>query len=192
MIRVKSHLGGAFDAARLADPDFNLFAEPPFDKAAVIEYLLGPIAEVFCYGGPAARLASFKFAAAGRYGVHEAIVSSGLTMKSDGAPTDDLIEITGTDGILWLRNLTATMVEAPKLMLKRKDVVTVWDDHADYDLAGVAAAQRAHFAAVLRGKAKPRLTVEQAARAVLLNAAAHEAWKTARPVRVAALAGAAA
>ncbi len=181
MLRIKSHAGGqggfgpGLDPDRLNNPNHAMLLEWPFDKAALIERLMGPVVEVFCYGGPNTRIASFKFRADGRYGVHEAVYSPGLLVQSEAAATDDTLEITGTDGILWLRNLTATMVEAPKLMLKRKEVVTVWDDRVEYDQPHIQAGMREHFAAVIRGRAEPLHSLEEAQRALRLNLAAEEA-----------------
>jgi predicted dehydrogenase len=190
MIRLKSHAGGqggggpALDPSRLSRPDHPLLLEWPFDKAALIEHFMGPVVEVFCYGAPHTRMVSYKFQGESRYGVHEVVYSPDLLVQSEAAPTDDSVEITGTDGILWLHNLTATMVEAPKLMLKRKDVVTIWDDRIEYDHSHVQAAMRAHFAEVIRGRAKPLHTLEQAERALSVNLASEQAMREASAKKV--------
>jgi len=153
MIRIKSNLGGKGGfGLEFAPEDFTpamFTTHPSFAKREVIEYLLGPIVAVKTYEGPRARMEAYKFKAESRYGVHEMIFSPELEVMSEAAPTDDSIEITGTDGILWIRNLTALMVEAPKLMLKRKDKVTVWDDRIDYDFLHVQRSMREAFAAAL-------------------------------------------
>jgi predicted dehydrogenase len=190
MLRLKSHLGGAgelgaaFDPARFSAADEHFLLAPAFDKTALIEFLLGPIAEASGYAGPGARMIAFKFAAAGRYGVHEAVFSPELTMQTDGMPVDNSIEITGTDGILWVRNLTATMVEAPKLMLKRKSTVTVWDDKAEYSFVNLLAAVRKDFLNCLRG-GEPRHTLADGLRALTVNVAAQTAIRESRSVKLA-------
>ncbi|HPQ67940.1 MAG TPA: Gfo/Idh/MocA family oxidoreductase [bacterium] len=153
VIRIKSNLGGKGGFGPGLEPgEFSPAAfdtHPAFAKREVIEYLMGPIVAVKTYEGPRARMEAYKFKADSRYGVHEMVFSPELEVMSEGAPTDDSIEITGTDGILWIRNLTALMVEAPKLMLKRKDKVTVWDDRIDYDFLHVQRSMREAFAASL-------------------------------------------
>ncbi|NLH47550.1 MAG: Gfo/Idh/MocA family oxidoreductase [Myxococcales bacterium] len=189
MLRLKSHAGRdergeACDPAVFADPAHNPLILPAFDKAALAEYLLGPIAEVFAYAGPASRMVSFKFTAAGCYGFHEAVCSPGLAVQSVVMPVDHSLEITGTDGILWVRNLTGLMVEAPRLMLKRKCQTTVWDDRVEYEMPAVLAQMRAHFVAVARGREKPGHTLEQAARALAVNEAVADSVRAARPIRL--------
>jgi predicted dehydrogenase len=130
---------------------------------------------------------SLKFAAAGRYGIHEAVYSPQLVVQSATMPVDNSIELTGTDGILWVRNLTATMVETPKLMLKRKDQVTVWDDRVEYEFPRVLRDVRAHFVDCLRGKARPAHDVAAAQRALAVNCAAHASLAESRAVAVASV-----
>jgi predicted dehydrogenase len=189
MLRWKSHAGGAssfgaaLDPAKFSGDAGHFLLAPAYDKAAAIEFLLGPIAEVSGYGGAAVRMISFKFAAPGRFGVHEAVYSPDLSMQTEAMPVDNGVEITGTDGVLWVRNLTATMVEAPKLMLKRKSEVTVWDDKAEYDFAHVLAAVRNDWVAFLRG-GKARATLADGLRALTVNLAAEAAVRESRPIHL--------
>ena len=194
-LRVKSHagrlggLGLVISPKRLADPNFNLLLERPFEKVAVIEMLMGPIEEVFCYAGTYSRMVSFKFQAAGRYGVHEAVYSPDLLIHTEVMPIDNSLEITGTDGILWLRNLTALMVEAPKLMLKRKEQITIWDDKVEYGFINIMTDLRKHFIECIRGRARPRYSIQQAHRSLLINAATHTSLIESRPIRLADFTG---
>ena len=191
MIRIKSHAGGrggsdpGLDPARLADPAYNPLLTPAFEKIALAEYLCGPVREVFAYGGPAARMVSFKFAAAARYGLHEAVYSDELFVPPAGHAVDESVEIGGTDGYLWLRGPLARLVEAPRLMLKRKDKVTVWDDKTAHALPGVVALLCGHFLDCIRAGARPVCGVREAERAVRVNAAAHESARTGKPVPIA-------
>jgi len=177
MIRIKTNLGGSADLAGDAP-----LADAAFDKAALVEALGGRVAEVFCYGTGGARMVSYKFATPGRYGIHEAVHSPDLLIRGEGRPLDEAVEITGTDGILWLRNLSAMMVEAPKLMLKRKDRVTVWDDKTSYNHASRQRELRAHFLACLTGKATPIHSLDQSGRAAELNLAAAASREQGRPI----------
>ena len=190
MIRIKSNAGGrggwgpGLDPARLGDPAYNPLLTPAFEKVAVAEFLFGPIREVFAYGGPAARMVSFKFAAPARYGLHEAVYSEGLLVPSPGYSVDESIEISGLDGYLWLRNPMARMVEAPRLMLKRKDTVTIWDDKTAHAFPAVVAAACGHFLACVRAGATPLCGIREAERAVRVNVAAHESARTGKPVPI--------
>jgi len=175
-VRLKCQFG-------VRDPDAEL-RKRFLSDIGILERLMGPIREVFAYPGPDCRMLSYKFAGASRYGVHEMIVSRNLKNSDETEVMDHTLEITGTDGILWVRNLASCLVEAPKLMLKRKDQTTTWDDRADCDLAGLAKACRKRFAQNLRDHTScvASLTVER--RAWTLLDASLRAERESRPVAV--------
>jgi len=181
-IRVKSCLGAHGEHLVMAGDHF--LRSEPFDKIALMELLMGPIAQVHCYGRPGNCMVSLKFAAAARYGVHEAVHAPDLPVGDGQPPVDEVIEITGMDGVLFLRNLRAEMVVAPKFSLKRKDTVTVKDDATAYAPDALATLARQRFA---RGIRKPRHggnDLALALRAAKVNAAIALSLKESRPVTV--------
>jgi len=189
-VRIKSHVAGSgglgpvFDSAQFKNPDFHPLLAPPFDKIALAEYLCGPIEQVFGYSGNYSSMVTFKFEAAGRYGIHEAIFSPDLYIQSDAAPVDHSVEITGTDGIIWIRNLTAAMIETPKFMLKRKSEVTIWDDRVEYNFENLLTSVRSHFVKCITGEEKPFHTIAQGERALAVNMATQKAIKEGRAIRI--------
>jgi myo-inositol 2-dehydrogenase/D-chiro-inositol 1-dehydrogenase len=190
MIRIKSGAGGhggwgpGFDPARLADPDFNPLLTPTFEKIAFAEHLLGTIREVFAYGGPAARMVTLKFDAPGRYGIHEATYAADLRIVSPALAVEEVFEISGTDGYLWLRGPMGRTIEAPKLVLKRKDRTTTWDDKTAYAFPAVVAAACARLVAAVRDPGKTPGGLRAAERAVRVNVAAQESCRSGKPVRI--------
>ncbi len=189
-IRVKSHIGSQLDTnmadftETLNDPAIEICMLPPFDKAALIEHLMGPIDKLFAYGGAGRRMLALRFKEAGRYGVHEAVYSPQLPTAAGG---DHSLEITGTDGILWLRNLDSCLVEAPKIRLKRKDIVTVWDDRAEYSPEQQERALRVHILEHLERRVPSRFDLTGALRAIAVNDAVRRSLAENRSVRVASL-----
>jgi len=68
--------------------------EPEFDKAAIIEAAVRSDPRSSLQRREGRRMVSFKFETAGRYGVHEAVFSPELDVRSEQAPADDSLEIT--------------------------------------------------------------------------------------------------
>jgi len=182
----KTHVGKgvpAGEASNYLDPAFNLSCANAFDRVALIERLLGPTAEVFGWAGKGCRMLSLKFQAPGRYGCREEVYSPDLLVPDGSGSPVDTLEITGTDGILWLRNLTGRLVESPKLTVKRKDETTSWDDEAGDALAAVARALRLRFTGRQCGDA-PFYSVPDYARAVAVNLAAERSCREGKAVKV--------
>ena len=187
-IRVKSCAGGfggwgpGFSAEAFSSEFANPLILPAFDKVTLIESLMGPAREVFAYRAERSIVVSYRFEGVCRYGTHEVLYAPDLEVTSDGFSVDEAVEVTGTDGIVFLRNLSATMVEAPRLLVKRKDRARVWDDRRSFDFDRVVASMCAHFAGCACGRKAPAHTLDDAVRALVVNQAAMQSAAEARPV----------
>lgn len=184
-IRMKSNLAGNggwgpdFDAQRMRGTE-QLF-HPCFDKFALAAWLFGAPAEVMAYlndmdpacGGASVIL--WKGQEAGRYGIIENVYSPDMRIRSDYYPCDETIEITGTDGILWITRCTGRMVEAPPIVVRkgRTHYQIGVESGLATDWAEAFSGSARHFVtSVLAGRA-PRLSAEEgkAALRFLLTAA---------------------
>ena len=120
----------------------------------------------------------------GRYGVMEIVRAPEMQIRSDYFPCDDTVEMSGTDGILWINHCTARMTEAPAIEVRRGRTYytlgaecglrTGWAD-AWYDSAD-------HFAtSILRGR-PPRPGIEAGKQALQFLLAAKLSASTGEPV----------
>jgi len=191
-VRVKSHCGPASIPAAAFQKSAALGSMldlPPFEKVSIVERLLGRIEDVYAYEGFSSVMVSYKFESESRYGVHEAVVSKDMNASNGGGPAEDhVLEITGTDGILWLRNLSSLMIEAPKLCVKRKDVVKSYDYSAQSDFEILRTETRAKFVKLISGAEKRPDSTDEALRSALVNEAARLSVSACKAVKVSSLA----
>lgn len=120
----------------------------------------------------------------GRFGVMEVVRAPEMQIRSDYFACDDSVEMSGTDGILWVNHCTARMTEAPAIEVRRgrtyytlgaecglrTDWADAWLDSAD------------HFASsILRGR-PPRPGIEAGKQALQFLLAARLSAATGEPV----------
>lgn len=179
-LRLKTQLGRYEDEAPSADPAQRLDAHGAA-PLVLIERLLGPIAELFAYGSSQSRMLSYKFAKDGRYGVHEVTYSPELVFPPGGPNWLVTLELTGTDGVLWLNNLAGQPYMAPTLLLKRKDRTTAYDDRLEDEFGPLCEGLRARFVA---DPQPSRTFVAELRREALALEAAATSLAEARPVRL--------
>jgi|GEM_PF-3278476 len=182
MLRVKSNAGHLTDR-RHAEDNGNPLLRREFDRTSLIEKLFGPVTEVFCLAGQNAWLVSYRFVAPGRYGFLEAVLSPDLRFNSDGPSIDDSIEITGTDGIIWLRNLNGLLTEAPRFAMKRRDETLILDDRIEYSLESRELDLRLRFIESIEKKGAAPFDAAPVLRAARLAEAARLSVLESRPVR---------
>jgi len=78
------------------------------------------------YDGPA--LVSWKYAGVPKYGSWEVVASLGLRVRSRYYPSDDRIEVHGSEGILWVNRCTGKLLEEPPLVLYRDGQTRAFHD----------------------------------------------------------------
>ncbi len=78
------------------------------------------------YDGPA--LITWKYAGVPKFGSWEVIASIGMKVRSSYYPSDDRIEIHGSEGILWVQRCTGKLLEEPALVLYRDGETRAWHD----------------------------------------------------------------
>jgi len=108
-IRVRATLGGSGGRAPPCPPDPDAWlTHPAFDHTALLVILGGPARQVCSYltamsplGGQG--VIACRFAHPGRYGVLECAHAPGLVLPSEHHPWDLEVEVSGSDGIAWLR-----------------------------------------------------------------------------------------
>lgn len=119
-LRVRATLGAA--GARRLEPPFGdePLRHPAFDHFALLTFFGGPAAQLSAYvqpmdperGGQATVAVGYRDA--GRYGLLECTWAPGLHLRSEFYPHDLAAELSGTDGIIWLRRgMAARTTQAP-------------------------------------------------------------------------------
>lgn len=180
-IRVKCHLGANAEPPDFSDP----FASGALNKLALIEFLAGPIREVFGFGTARALMCALRVDGPDRYGVLELVHSEHSPIATDGPEgADHRIELTGTDGILWLENLTSLMMESPRYRLKRKATTFIEDESVSYRPAGLTSLARRQAVERLISKSLPKKALADSLHIVHIAEAILTSLQTGAPTRV--------
>jgi len=183
MLRVKANAGFIDSFENSDGAAANPLLRREFDRTALVEKLFGPVTELFCQSGKNAWLLSYRFAAPGRYGFLEAVMSPDLRFNADFPPIDDSVEITGTDGIILLRNLSGLLCEAPRFSMKRRDETVILDDRIEYSLESRELDMRLRFIENMHKKGVTPFDATPVLRAARLAEAARISALESRPVR---------
>lgn len=158
-------------------------------KFSMAIHLLGAIGEVHAWVDrtlgliDAPALVSWTYQEGGRVGFLDASFSPHMTLKSDYYSADERVEITGTEGVIWLTRCTARMVDEPPLILHRKGTTTAFEDlRSDWLDSFVDSTE--HFARCLLGQEQqPLLTGERGREVLQFALAALRSAELGRPVR---------
>lgn len=175
MMRVKIHVG------RNDKNQTDILSHALFSSVTLIESLFGSIKELFTYKNENACITSMRFESSGRYGVFEAVYSDEMMIPPGG---DYTVEMTGTDGILWLQNLFGTMRQAPHLVLKRKGLTTSWDDNLVGDTGSIDKVMREHIVKSLVENSESLLEISRLTRAEIISEASAKSQENGKPVKV--------
>ncbi len=133
----------------------NLIRREAFEKLSLAVRLLGPIESLSMTGGPidpttgGARLLTFKHAAHATYGSLEIVLAPGMTIRSGHDPREDLLELTGTAGVLWLTRGPAQMRCEPVLRMYRGEHLFAYETLPDQWELGFQGCVR-HFVQCIR------------------------------------------
>ncbi len=106
-----------------------MLAEPYFKRPLMVD-LFGDVERVFCFTSYPSTdapgcIISVKFREIPHYGHLELLYSPRLAIESNYYATEDTIEITGSDGIIFLNGYFARMTNSPLLMMKHHDRVLI-------------------------------------------------------------------
>jgi predicted dehydrogenase len=134
------------------------------------------------YDGPA--LIGWKYAGVPKFGSWEVIASLGMRVRSRYYPSDDRMEIRGSEGLLWVTRCTGTLLDEPALVLYRDGETRAWHD-LPTDWAESFRAGTHEFIDALRADRQPAQDVAAAAETLRLAIAAHVAACEHREVAVA-------
>jgi len=125
MIRVRAIIGGKGGAA---PPDLNFkddyLKHPAFNHLALLTYFCGNIDKVASFLNPMYKtkggqgLVSMKFEQPGVYGMLECSFAPRIYFRSDHYPYDLEIEISGTDGIGWMKRGMSQRTQEPPIFIR--------------------------------------------------------------------------
>lgn len=133
------------------------------------------------YDGPA--MISWKYAGVPKFGSWEVIASIGMRVRSDYYPSDDRLEIHGSEGVIWVTRCTGKLLDEPPLVWYRDgETRAVHDIPADW--ADSFRAGGCDFVDALRAGRPPEQTAEDAAEVLRFAIAAHVSACQQRPVRL--------
>jgi predicted dehydrogenase len=120
----------------------------------------------------------------GRIGSLEAVVSPGLELWTEQYAQDDRIEITGTEGVLWVMQGHGRMLDVPPVVLYRDRQVRTFSDMATAWASSFVASAR-HFVDAIATGSPPSLTGEQGREILRFALAAQRAGASGRTVTLA-------
>lgn len=148
----------------------RFFMPEPVDRvhAWIHVHELGPN---LYYDGPA--MISWKYLGVPKFGSWEVIASIGMRVRSDYYPSDDRIEIHGSEGVLWVTRCTGKLLDEPPLVLYRDGETRAFHD-LDADWAtSFRAGTHAFIDGLRRGDDEIDLGVGDAAETLRFTIAAH-------------------
>jgi predicted dehydrogenase len=117
-----------------------------------------PIQHGWILDSPAVAL--WKYRNAEKYGSYEAITSDGILVRSKYVPEDEWVELTGSQGFIWVNRCTSMLLDRPPVVMYRDGVTTEFSD-MDSDWAASFIAGVHDFAdAIVQGRQAP-LTGEE-------------------------------
>lgn len=168
-IRVRALIGGGGTAARPGEPLDPACWErhPAFDRFLALACLGGPLASLTGYarfegapGRAGGAVLALAHAHPGRYSHLELAYAPELEVRSSREPHDLSVEVSGTDGIAWLRRGPAKRVEQAPLEVRVGKLHFTVDAAAGLDEswgAAFRAAAQALERQVVGGRPRPPL-----------------------------------
>ncbi len=126
-IKVTIGKGGAWplpDVGHASGPE-AFFSHPCLDRCSLAVYLFGTVERVAAYlnsgdlqrGGQG--LIILKFSKPGRFGALDLTYAPEMHIRSDYYPIHEVVEIAGSDGIIWVNHCIGKMTQEPPIMVRR-------------------------------------------------------------------------
>ncbi len=191
-VRVQATLGGDGGALAPQPPQADDYLRhPAFDHLLLLTWLGGAPDAVSAYLQPLGEhggqgMIAVRHRAPGRYGLLEMIHAPQMTLPSAYYPHAVEAEVSGSDGIAWLRRgMAQPSREAPLAVRVGKTAYTIGVERgltAEWDALYAHAA--AHLRALAAGKAQPIVGAEDLFAALAARDRAVEAARTGRVTAV--------
>jgi len=186
-IKVTVGRGGAwpipgFDPA--AGPEAFL-SHPCLDRFSLALYLFGEVERVAAYVNaidppapekPGQAVVILMFRHPGRFGVLDLTLAPEMEIRSDYYPVHEIVEIAGTDGIIWANHCVGTMTQEPPIVVRgAKSYYQIGVERGlEADFSDAFAASASDLIRALLRKRRPRSTIAGSVRALKVLAAAVE------------------
>lgn len=193
-IRFHSNLvgGGGWGPMPEYLKDGRVLFHPAFDRFALAIDLLGDIESVIASVNPmrprkgGQAVVAFKYKAPGCYGHFDLTYAPQTAIRTDGLPCDDTIEVAGTDGIIWARHFHGKMTEEPSIEVRRgkKCYSMGIGSGMETDWTDALRASAEHFLKSISKSRQPRLSANDAVKALKFLMATQEASDMRSEVRI--------
>jgi len=168
-----------------------------YHVASIVTYLMGPVEKVHAMGttvderGGAHRpvppiVISWKHADGPRYGSWEIVSAPDLLIRTRYYPGDELLEVTGTRGIVWVNRCSGDLLGAPPVSLYR-DGRTRHFHHLETDLADSFRRAGLDFISGIRDETQPEISGREARSVLAFSLAAMRSAAEHREVPLAEL-----
>jgi predicted dehydrogenase len=154
-------------------------------------YFLGAVERVFAWierveVGPGMALdcpASIIWRHVGgpRFGSWEVVASAELMVPSKYYPNDEWLEVTGTQGVIWVNRCSGEMLPGPPVLVYRDGEMRAIEDMETDWASGFVQASRAFVRATQEG-GQPDLSAEEGREVLRFSLAAHRSAREGRPV----------
>jgi predicted dehydrogenase len=172
---------------------------------SIAMWLFGPVEEVFAWiertevaanltmDSPAVLMWRHKTPArmenlahgvqARRLGSWETVNSATMQVRSKYYSNDEWVEITGTNGIIWINRCTGDMLQRPALEVYRDgETRAIHNIDSDWATSFVAGIRDWHRC--IREGGQPQLSAEEGREVLRFSLAAHQSARERRPVRL--------
>lgn len=163
-----------------------------YHKFSVALYLLGEVEKVYCWMETlplgeglrvdAPSICIWKHKEGSRFGSIDFTWAYDLYIKSDYYASDDRVEITGTEGVIWVTRGHGNMLDIPPLLLYREGRLTAFTD-LEADWGASFRDSTRHLLDALRSGEAPRLTPAEGKRVLQFALAAVTSAREGREVR---------
>ncbi|NPV60168.1 MAG: Gfo/Idh/MocA family oxidoreductase [Actinobacteria bacterium] len=164
-----------------------------YHKFSMALFLLGDVERVFCWMESlplgeglcvdAPSICIWKYKDANIFGSIDFTWAYDLYIKSDYYAADDRVEITGTEGVIWVTRGHGNMLDIPPLLLYREGKLTAFTD-LETDWGASFRDSTRHLLDALREGTPPRLTPAEGRRVLQFALAAIASAREGRPVRL--------
>ncbi len=164
-----------------------------YHKFSIAIYLMGDVEKVHAWMDrtkviedvyvDAPSICTWKHVEEKRYGSLDFTWSYDMYIKSNYYAQDDRVEITGTEGVVWVTRGHGNMLDIPPVLLYRDGKLTAFTDiQTDWGVSFQDATR--HLLDVLREGSPPRLSGQEARRILQFSLAVIRSAREGREVRL--------